>query len=122
MKQLSLDMLDGLVASEFFGVIKPYIKVEDYVREGGGSNNPRHRIEIHSNIPSAVVREALDFEMPCVACGAAIHPFRRRGPTKRGVNVGHLYYAPCCPLNVSVSCSRGRAASDEYRRVIAAVQ
>jgi hypothetical protein len=55
--------------------------------------------------------------MPCVAaCGRMVHPFRERGPG------GHIYYAPCCPLHVSVGCSRGKAARDEYRRVVATVE
>jgi len=111
----------SLVDTHFFPVIRPYIKRERYLREGGGSRNPRSRIEIRSNIPPDVQTKALDFEMPCVTCGAPNHPFRRRGPAKRGVNIGHLYYAPTCRLRVNVGCSRAKAASAEYRRVIAAL-
>jgi len=106
--------MSGLVDSDFFPVIQPYIKIENYLREGGGSGNPRHRIEVHRHIPPAIRRQALEFEMPCVACGASIHPFRPRDKN------GHLYYAPCCPLDRKLACSRGKAASDEYRRVVAA--
>lgn len=113
--------MEGLVGTKFFSVIRPFIKIESYLREGGGARNPRHRIELYPRMPESVVRQALDFEMPCVSCGAAIHPFRRRGPAQRGENIGHLYYAPCCPLRVSIRCSRGRAASDEYRRVSRAI-
>ncbi|HEX4499825.1 MAG TPA: hypothetical protein VH187_01460 [Scandinavium sp.] len=111
----------SLVDYQFFSVIHPYIIIQRYVREGGGSQNPRYRIEIKSDIPSAVKRQALAFEMPCVACGAVIHPFRQRGPARRGVNIGNLYYAACCPLAVRLPCSRGEAASVEYRRIAAAL-
>jgi hypothetical protein len=92
-------------------VIKSYIKIE--TRK---SAQPGHRIELHSWTPAPIVRRALDFEMPCVACGRMNHPFRERGPG------GHVYYAPTCPLTVNIGCSRGKAARDEYNRVTAAVE
>jgi hypothetical protein len=52
-----------------------------------------------------------------VACGDSIHPVRSRRPAKRGRNVGHLYYAPCCPLEKNIACSRGPEAREEYRRL-----
>lgn len=105
--------MDGLVGTKFFPVIEPYIKIEPYEREGGVSN-PRDRIEIWSWIPPEVKRQALAFVMPCVACGAPIHPFRQR-------ENGHLYYAATCPWTVTLRCSRGKAAREEYLRVRAAV-
>lgn len=110
--------MDGITGTSFWPVIRPWIKTERYDREGGGSRNPRYRIEIHSNIPDVIVTQALAFEMPCVHCRRSIHPFRRRVPVTRGL--GHLYYAACCPLSVEVACSRSRDAADEYKRVVAA--
>lgn len=100
----------GLIGTPFFRVIKRYIKIE--TRK---SAQPGHRIELHGWTPAPIVRQALDFEMPCVACGRAIHPFRQRGEN------GHIFYAATCPLTVNIGCSRGGAARDEYRRVVAAV-
>ena len=112
----------GLVDYQFFKVIQPYIVIQPYVREGGGSRNPRHRIEIRSCIPDALRAQALAFQMPCVECGNVINPFRRRGPARRaGAGSGNLYYAACCPLAVRLPCSRGDAASREYRSVAAAM-
>jgi hypothetical protein len=104
----------SLVDSKFFPVIREYLKIESYLREGGGSRNPRHRIECYP-MPPVILRQALEFEMPCVACGAPNHPFRQRAGGH-----GHLFYAPTCKLEVNIGCSRGRAASDEYRKVVAA--
>lgn len=109
----------GLLGTSFYKEIKPYIKKERYVREGGGTRNARNRIEIRT-LPPDLLKRALDFEMPCVACGAIHHPFRRRGPAKRGENIGHLYFAACCPLKIRMGCSRSKAASEEYKRVVAA--
>lgn len=103
--------MEGLVGTKFFGVIKRFIKIE--TRK---SAQPGNRIELESWTPAPVVREALAFEMPCVACGAPIHPFRQRGDEN-----GNLFYAATCPLAVRIGCSRGQAARDEYRRVVAAV-
>ena len=50
--------------------------------------------------------------MPCVACGAANHPLRKRV----GDTYSRLYYAPACPVAVRPACSKGRAAMLEYQR------
>ena len=101
--------MDGLVGTKFFPVIKPYIKIE--TRK---SAQPGHRIGLHHWTPAHIVRQARDFEMPCVACGARTHTFRER-------ENGTIFYAATCPLTVNIGCSRGRAVRDEYRRVVAAV-
>lgn len=108
--------MEGLVGTEFFAVIEPYIKLEEYLREGGGSEDPRIRIEFYP-MPADVMRKALEFTMPCVACRAPLHPIRERGQGS-----GNLYYAPSCPLHVNIRCSRTRAPRDEYKRVAAAVR
>lgn len=107
-------MMLGIVGTSFWPVIRDYIKIEPYEREGGGVWNPRERIELWNDMPAEVRRQALAFEMPCVACGAPIHPIRQREKS------GHLYYAATCPWTVNLSCSRGSAAREEYRRVSAA--
>ena len=101
--------MEGLVGTKFFGVIKRFIKIE--TRK---SAQPGHRIGLESWTPAPIVRQALAFEMPCVACGAPINPFRQR-------DNGNVFYAATCPLKVYLPCSRGKAARDEYRRVVAAV-
>jgi hypothetical protein len=87
-----------------------YFRVEVYDRDGG-HYHPRVRLEV--DVPPALHRAAMEVRVPCVACGAAIAPFRTRQSTR----VSKVYYAPTCPLSVNVGCSRGSAARDEYTRV-----
>ncbi len=92
--------------------LRKYFKIEVYARDGGAVR-PRVRIEM---LPMSTIDRvfALAVEMPCVSCGRTIHPIRRRAsPPKRGPSK-NLYYAPCCPLDVNIGCSRGSAARDEY--------
>jgi len=115
--------MSSLIDTKFWSVISPWIRAESYIREGGGSRNPRHRLEIKHDIPPSIARQALDFEMPCVACGFDIHPIRpRRAPSKRGNGIGHLYIAPSCPLNVHIGCSRSKATSIEYEKIYKALK
>lgn len=101
----------------YFRSLTPFIRVENYTREGG-STNPRYRLEVLGSMPL----EVLAWEQPCVECGESMHPFRaRRAESKRGVS-GHVYLAVACPLNQNVGCSRGTRAKDAYiaiREVIA---
>jgi hypothetical protein len=100
-----------------FDLWRPYI-VERYSRDGG-HENPRLRIELRA--PEDVLQAALAFQMRCVACGRLMHPFRlRKGSRVEDYGSG-VYFAAACPLNVSVGCSRSRAAAEEYKRVTASV-
>lgn len=101
-----------------------FLRTQRYDRDGG-HKNPRHRIEFDYD---SLVKEIPDFgpleqmTMPCVACGSSIHPFRQRKvstkPGRKAAASGKWYYAVSCPQNVNNSCSRGKAASDEYKRVV----
>lgn len=94
--------------------LRPYFHIEVYDRDGS-ARRPRIRIEVNTP-PPELLAEALQMTIPCVACGKSIHPIRMRvGHAGRG-HPGNLYYAPCCPLNVNVGCSRGAAAREEYER------
>lgn len=93
-----------------------YLKIEVYDRDGG-HGHPRIRIEWKA-MPQLLRQAAVQAIMPCVACGKPIHFVREREPAKRGGSgVGHLYYAPTCPLDVNIGCSRGAAARAEYAAV-----
>jgi len=101
--------------------VRPYVHIEKYIRDGGSIGKCRHRIELRAMPPPLRLR-VLAVTMPCVACGRTIHPFRdRHAPAKRGRANGHVYYAACCPLDISIRCSRGTEARDEYVRVADAV-
>ncbi len=96
--------------------LRRYVVIEDYKREGG-ERNPRFRIWLATDAPAPVVAAALAVELPCPACGATMHPFRR-GNTGRS---GRIYFAATCPLTVNIGCSRSSKASNEYQRVRAEV-
>jgi len=107
-----------------FAEVAPFFVVEVYDRDGGHTS-PRVRLEVHPPDATTGLRW-LTLAMPCVECGAAIHPIRQRaGESARGgpkkPSLLHLYFAPTCPLAVSLRCSRGAAARDEYIRVRRAV-
>jgi hypothetical protein len=92
--------------------LKECFRIEVYDRDGGHTR-PRVRIEV--KVPSPELGAIFDtVVMPCVACGKEIHPIRARN-MKSGSS--HRYYAPCCPLDVNVGCSRGAASREEYKRV-----
>lgn len=93
--------------------LRQYFRIEVYDRDGS-ARRPRIRIELDTP-PADLLAEALRATMPCVACRNSIHPIRTRDQSGRG-RTGHFYYAPCCPLEVSVGCSRGAAAREEYER------
>jgi len=109
----------GILQENFFKTtMYKYISVRPCRTEKLASGKSRPRIEILS-MPLKVEAKALVFTMPCVACGAAIHPFRARsGRSQRGGATG-IFYAPTCPQEVSRGCSRGKAAKQEYIDVAA---
>lgn len=94
--------------------LRQYFRIEVYDRDGSAVR-PRIRIEVDA-LPTDLQAEALAATMHCVACGKSIHPIRLRQPHAGRGHPGNLYYAPCCPLEVSVGCSRGAAAREEYER------
>lgn len=91
--------------------LRDYLVVDVYDKDGGHAD-PRIRIGF-DNLPERYGREIALLEMPCVACGSANHPLRRR----QGDDYTRLYYAPTCPLTVRMACSRTRAAELEYERI-----
>lgn len=111
----------GITHSKNWKKFSPYIKIQKYVREGGGSKNPRFRIEISNKTPADIVTLMLEEEVNCVACGGLIHPFRQRQKfnpkTKQRGKPGALYYACACPMNESIGCSRGDKAKEEYKLI-----
>lgn len=107
--------MSALAKQFVWPAIRQYLKIEKYSPDGG-HRRPRIRIE-WTSMPLALAVMVIKETMPCVACGRDINFVRQRTPAKRGDHVGHLYYAPCCPLTVSIGCSRGNAARDEYNSV-----
>lgn len=84
---------------------------------GDGMEEPRIRIEF-LGIPERLAREAAFAQMPCVCCGRPINFLRLRVGDEWS-DATRLYYAPCCPVNVRVACSRGAHARAEYDRFTA---
>lgn len=106
---MALDV--SLVFLPIWSQLKPYLKIENCVRDGGSVEDPRIRIGFE-NLPEALGRQATHITMPCVACLRAIQPLRRR----EGDLFTRLYYACSCPVGVRKECSKGRAAMLEYER------
>lgn len=106
-----------------FPLLAPHIERQLYDRDGG-HRDPRRRFELALPAGSPLVDAALAARCQCAACGAAVHPFRRRQaapertaetPRRRRRPSGErLYVAVACPLAVSVGCSRGDAAAEAY--------
>jgi hypothetical protein len=108
----------GLVQSSFWERIGPFVVVERVAGDKVGGRS-RVRIELSSRTPPDLVREALAFTMPCVACGKDIFPFRKRNAdSKRSQHTkDNIYFAAACPLRVNVGCSRSAEARTEYESV-----
>ena len=108
-------------ASPDFARFAPWIRIEPYTREGGGTSNPRNRLELAANAPSGLTHDALKYAAACVACGRRMQVFRpRRAWTPTGGwSVRDIYLAVACPLNVSIGCSRGKGARDAYVAIAA---
>jgi len=106
----------GLLDEKFFKTtMHKYITVIPCKNDKLVSGRNRPRIEVLWMPPKLEAR-ALVFTMPCVACGAAIYPFRERQGRSRGSAHG-IYYASSCPQEVSRSCSRGKAAKEEIAAI-----
>lgn len=103
-----------------YELVKKYIKIETYDRDGG-HRHPRYRIEFRK-MPIAVALVAVQLWNPCVACDRLIHPIRARktrSKDPRQMKTRHLYYAAACPLSINMGCSRGTKAEAEYKLVVA---
>lgn len=106
--------MSALSQHQLYKKLEPFLKIEVYAPDGG-HKHPRVRIE-WKTIPPLLLAQALAATMPCVACGSSIAFVRQRKTSGRG-STGRFYYAPTCPLTVSIGCSRGAAARDEYLAV-----
>lgn len=105
-----MSVTTSIVFTEVWEQIRYHLVVDIYDKDGG-HKDPRIRIGF-DDLPEALARSLVLFEMPCVACERPNHPLRRRV----GDPWSRLYYAPACQLAVSLSCSRTRAAELEYER------
>jgi hypothetical protein len=61
----------------------------------------------------------------CPACGSRVHPFRaRRGrtPERAAESVGRMFVSVACRYADSSGCARGKGASTEVQRIVAATE
>lgn len=93
--------------------LEPHLHVVDCAQDGGTIDDPRIRIEF-LGLTEAQVRRLINVKMPCVHCCAENFPLRRRETDT--FDQGRIYYAPACPIQRRIACSRGRAAELEYER------
>lgn len=68
-------------------------------------------------LPDQLRELALGVVVNCVACGRPISPLRARAKSQRSRVAGsaterRLFYAPTCPTDVNVGCSRALAARE----------
>ena len=95
-------------------LVARYLRVETYDRDGG-HRHPRHRLEIQRPESGIDLRKLLALVMPCVGCGAPIHPVRMRA------SGNHCYFAVSCGLDQTYACARGARAKEEYEAIVAAL-
>jgi hypothetical protein len=89
------------------------------------SGRAHRRIEIDgSELSQKQFGMLLGVRVACAACGATICPFRQRlgGRAGRAARPARLYVSVACPLDCSLGCARGKAASDATEALAAAVQ
>jgi hypothetical protein len=113
----------SVVDHPLFPQIAQLYRVEEYARDGG-HKNPRKRLELKTtHAKPKLIRDMLDMQVACVRCGEPIHPFRARvkGSSDRTELPRHIYCAVSCPLDVDIGCSRGKAARDEYIKIVKAI-
>lgn len=103
--------MDSILHHQLWPQLREYFRAEAYGRDTNHQGYTRRRLEVIA--PHDYNRRTwlLTLRAPCVCCGRMIYPIRER----RG---GGLYYAATCPLISSPRCSKGRDASDEYKRVV----
>jgi hypothetical protein len=96
-----------------FAQVVPYLIIEKVKPDG--DVRPRRRIELRG-MPEDLTRRAIRATVKCAHCGLPIFPFRPRtkGDGERVEIPRHVYVAVACPLDVSIGCSRGKAAKQAY--------
>lgn len=105
-----------ILGHPFWPVIKRFVHIETYDRDGG-HRHPRHRIEVDLSNASPTLRTAfLRLEVPCVHCHHLMHPIRER----RGGRPG-AYLSVSCELRSSYACARGKPARNAYEAIVAAM-
>lgn len=111
--------MPGLIEHPRWPDLLPLIKVQRYDRDGGHAH-PRHRLEVLEPESPRLRAALLQIETLCAECDRPIHPIRER----RGQHTARhtLYLAVTCEWSVRFECSRGRAAHEEYERLIAAAR
>jgi len=110
-------MISSITKHPIWLSLWPMIRDEEYNRDGSAVR-PRLRYEIDSEVSVAFAKRLLRVRVKCAHCGKPIHPIRaRKGKGNRMEVPRHLYIAVACPLNVSVGCSRSRAAAAEYSNI-----
>jgi|ERR1017187_3068377 hypothetical protein len=89
--------------------------VLEYGEPEGYAYDNRHRWRFELKKKPILIEHRLKLlaaEMPCVNCGAIIHPAKnRKGYT------GHMYLHVTCDQKVNLACSRSRAASKEMAAI-----
>jgi len=106
-----------LLEHPLFALIAPWIRIEDYMPDGGPVN-PRHRLEMNAPADPAFRRCVLELVVLCDVCDDVIHPIR--SSPFRGRR-GRLYITVTCPINVKIACSRMRPTT-AYDQIVAAVR
>jgi len=112
----------SLMAHAAWPHVAPLLTVEAGTRLASG--NVHRRIELESaGLSERQLRMLLTVRVACASCGAGVCPFRQRlrssaGRTQRP---GRLYVSFTCPLDVSLACARGKAASDAAEALAKAI-
>ena len=89
------------------------------------SGHKHRRIELLTEgFTDAQVAKLLAMQVRCANCMLPIHPFRRRKGKSAGraERPSRLFVALTCELQDKIGCSRGKAATEAYERVIKALE
>jgi len=105
-----------LLEHPLFALIAPWIRIEDYMPDGGPVR-PRHRLEMNAPSDPAFRKCVLDLVVLCDVCDDLIHPIRSSPWHGRK----RLYITVTCPLDVKIACSRARPTT-AYDQIVAAVR
>lgn len=100
----------SILEHPIFEELKPYFVLEPYLREGGGSANPRYRIWVRG-MPQELEIKALKIQIECSKCHEPINPIRNG-------SVRGLYLAHSCLLEERVACSRSPLTAEEHKRIV----
>lgn len=120
-------MTSPLVSSLLAHACWPHLRKCISVEAGSllATGRKHRRLELHTDrFSDSQIAKVLGVSIGCAACGKQISPFRqrRRGRAGRSERPSRLFLALTCPLDQSIGCSRGRAATDAYEAVIRALQ